>query len=120
MSSVNKTEAKPSRKQILGLMILYVAGIAFFSLTNPDELPLFVLIIPFLYIFGVLYLTILFVCRFMSLRSSGLVSLIISIFGVLLFVLGSLHQLTVRDVIISLALTFILTWYVMRITGRGA
>lgn len=109
---------KQHRKQAVTLVLLYLFGLVFFMNTNPEELPLLLLIIPFAYIFAVLYLTILFICRLMRVKSEVFVALLVSIFGVLLFVLGSLHQLTVRDVLISLALTGMLTWYVTRITGK--
>jgi len=109
---------KKYHKQIVTLLALYGVGIVFFINTNPEELPLLVLIVPFIYIFTVLYLTVLLLCRIIRLRSAVFVSLVISVFGVLLFVLGSLHQLTVRDTVISIALTGLLTWYVIRITGQ--
>lgn len=108
---------KKHRKQAIILALLYLFGVVFFMNTNPEELPLLLLIFPFAYIFGVLYLTILFLCRVLQVKSAVFVSLVVSVFGVLLFVLGSLHQLTVRDLVISLALTCLLTWYVIRITN---
>lgn len=88
--------------------------------TNPENLPLLLLVLPFLYLFATAYLTVLLVCRVLGVKSAVFVSLVVAIFGVLLFVLGSLHQLTLRDVIISLALTALLTWYVIRITDRSS
>jgi hypothetical protein len=107
------------RKSALTLLLLYIGGLLFFMNTNPERLPLLLLIVPFIYIFAVLYLTILFVCRLLAVKSAAFVSLVISIFGVLLFVLGSLHQLTLRDLIISVALTCLLTWYVIRLNGQN-
>lgn len=114
-----KIQLTKQRKQALLLVGLYLIGLLFFMNTNPSDLPLLLLILPFGYIFAVLYLTILFVCRVLRVRSAVLVALIISIFGVLLFVLGSLHQLTVRDLLISVALTSLLTWYIVRITSKA-
>src|SRR5687768_15673639 len=87
------------RKLIIYLVGLYIVGALFFMYTNPAELPLLVLIVPFIYIFGVLCLTILLICRILRVKSALFVSLVVSVFGVLLFILGSLHQLTLRDVI---------------------
>lgn len=106
------------RKQVIILGILYVLGLVFFMNTSPDELPLLLLVLPFIYIFLVLYLSISLVCQMLAVKSAFLISLVIAVFGVLLFVLGSLHQLTVRDMIISLALTCLLTWYITRITDK--
>ncbi len=108
------------RKQLVILLLLYIGGLIFFMNTNPQELPLLLLVLPFLYLFVVFYLSILFVCRLLRVKSAVFVSLVIAVFGVLLLVLGSLHQLTLRDVIISVALTCLLTWYVVRITGQRA
>ena len=108
---------KKHRKQAIILGTLYAVGVIFFMYTNPAELPLLLLIVPFVYIFVVLYLSILFLCRVLQVKSAVFVSIVVSVFGVLLFVLGSLHQLTVRDLIISLALTCLLSWYVIRITS---
>ena len=107
-----------NRKQLIVLALLYLGGIVFFMNTNPQELPLLMLILPFAYLFITFYLTILFVCRLFRVKSAVFVSLVIAVFGVLLLVLGSLHQLTIRDVIISVALTCLLTWYITRITGQ--
>lgn len=108
---------KKHRKQAIILALLYLFGFIFFMNTNPEELPLLLLVVPFVYIFLVLYLTILFICRILQVKSAIFVSLVVSVFGVLLFVLGSLHQLTIRDLVISLTLTCLLTWYVVRITN---
>ena len=118
MSQATGEKVKKYRRQLIGLIALYAVGLLFFMNTNPESLPLILLIIPFLYLFGVVYLTVLFVCRLLQVRSAVFVALVVAIFGVLLFVLGSLHQLTLRDVIISLALTGLLTWYVVRITDQ--
>jgi hypothetical protein len=107
---------KQYRKQAIILAALYAAGAIFFFNTSPDKLPLLLLILPFLYIFLVLYLTVLLACRLLQVKNTVFVALVISVFGVLLFVLGSLHQLTLRDVIISLALTSVLTWYATRVS----
>jgi len=108
---------KRYRTQAVVLGVLYLLGFIFFLNTNPAELPLLLLVIPFMYIFAVVYMTVLLVCGLLRVKSAVFVSLVMSIFGVLLFVLGSLHQLTLRDVMISLALTSLLTWYVIRITN---
>lgn len=111
-------KTKKLRKQLIILTLLYGVGVIFFMTTNPSQLPLLLLIIPFAYIFVVLYLTILFIARLLGVRRALPVAFIISIFGVLLLVLGSLHQLTMRDALISLALTSLLTWYISRSSNR--
>lgn len=108
---------KKHRKQAIILLAFYLVGALFFMNTNPADLPLLLLIIPFVYIFGVTYLTVVLICRLLGVKSATFVSLVVSVFGVLLFVLGSLHQLTIRDIVISVALTCLLTWYVVRLTG---
>lgn len=109
---------KQQKKHVIGLLVAYVSGILFFATTNPNELPLIMLVVPFLYLFAVFYMTILLFCRLLAIKSAVLISVVISIFAVLLLVLGSLHQLTIRDMVISLALTVLLSWYVMRLTNQ--
>lgn len=111
-----KSLLAPHRKQLIALVALLGVGIVFFTTTSPDQLPLLLLVLPFLYIFAVFYLLILLACRLIGVKQARLVALIVAVFGVLLFVLGSLHQLTLRDALISLVLTASLTWYVTKVT----
>lgn len=113
-----KSALHKRRKQIIVLAALYVLGMVFFMTTSPADLPLLLLVAPFIYIFVVLYLTVLFLCQILKVRQAKVIAMIISVFGVLLFLLGSLHQLTLRDALISLALTVTLTWYITRVSNR--
>jgi hypothetical protein len=111
-------KTKRYRAQISMLGCLYLAGIIFFMVTNPAELPLLLLVIPFAYIFITLYLSVVLIARLIGVKRALAIAFIISVFGVLILVLGSLHQLTIRDTIISLALTVVLTWYVAKSNSR--
>ena len=108
---------KPDQRLIV-LVLTYVVGLLFFALTNPSKLPLVVLIVPFVYIFITLYATIHYMGRRLVLKRTRLIALILSTLGVLLFILGSLHQLTLRDVIISLILSLVMSWYVARVSSH--
>lgn len=78
--------------------------------TNPNELPLPLLVLPFTLIFGSIFLSTLFIFqkRSNSLRlfskKSATIALAVAGFPVLLLVFLSIHQLSIRDVMITLGL----------------
>lgn len=104
------------KKELLTLGALYAAGLAFILLTNPERLPLPVLILPFVFIFVTIFLTIrLLVTIFTGSRALGTsIGMTITIFIVLTLVLASIRQLSPRDLVISLAITILLSWYLIK------
>jgi hypothetical protein len=107
---------QPLKKQLFIVVSLWIVGLLFLLLTNPDTLPLPLLIVPFIYAFITLFLTIRLLVTYFS-RSQALgtsVGITITIFIVLCLVLASIRQLSARDLLISLAITIILSWYLTK------
>lgn len=105
------------KKQLALLILLYLGGILALLFTNPQDLPLPLLILPFVYAFITLFLTIRLVTTILS-GSKGLgtsVGLTITIFIVLSLILASIRQLSSRDLLISLAITVLLSWYLVKV-----
>jgi hypothetical protein len=108
---------KSHKKQAIILLILYGVGLAGLLFTNPQKLPLTLLIVPFVYAFITLFLTVkLIVTIFSGSKALGTsVGVIIAIFVVLSLILASIRQLSARDLLISFAITAILSWYLVKI-----
>lgn len=108
---------KISKKQLVVLFGLYVVAILFLMLTNPQNLPLPLLIVPFIYAFVTLFITVkVIVGLFSDNKSLGnSVGLTVTIFIVLCLILASIRQLSSRDLLISLAITVLLSWYLIKI-----
>lgn len=102
----------------IGLALLYVLGFVLLLFTSPQRLPIIVLIVPFLYVFGTVFLTVVYIGSLLG-RKRGvrLLATVISIFVVLIFVLGSMHQLDSKDILISLFITVLLGWYIIKLRG---
>ncbi len=96
---------------------LYLFGPVFFSLTDPNALPLPLLILPFIWLFAALFVTVILLLKYKTNASGKQSRIIASLFAsliVLLCVFQSIHQLSVRDVAISLAIIGIAALYLMR------
>lgn len=108
---------KSYKKQLILLGALYIIGLLGLLFTNPQNLPLPLLIAPFVYAFITLFLSVrLVVSVFSGSKSLGAsVGLIVSIFVVLCLILASIRQLSARDLLISLTITVILSWYLVKI-----
>lgn len=108
---------KKYKKQLITIAGLYIIGVLFLVFTNPQNLPLPLLILPFVYAFVTLFLSIrLIVQVFTDSKSLGnSVGMTITIFVILTLVLASIRQLSARDLLISLAITVLLSWYLVKI-----
>jgi hypothetical membrane protein len=101
------------------LFVLLYAGLPLFLLsTNPEHLPLLLLWIPFLLLFAILYIS----ARTLAARNNRMkgrrlmsVSIIAAALPVLLLVLSSINQLTLRDTIISITLMLAGIFYLQRL-----
>ncbi len=104
---------KKTVKTIAFGVALYAVGIIFFLTSSPNNLPLPVLVAPFLYIFICGYLTLAFIFAKLMHNSSKskVLAAIIAAGLTLLLLLSSLHQLTARDILIALGIAVILVWY---------
>ena len=104
-----------TRPQFISVVLSYVLLAILLMTTNPESMPLPVIIIPFIVIFICLFLTIDLVAghllKNINTKSRVRISIILAIFPVLIMVLQSINQLTLRDVAISLLLFFLLIFY---------
>lgn len=102
------------QKKSIWLAAGYFLAAIFFVSVNPEKLPLIFILVPFLIIFGLLYATIYLILDTffnISVHQRRIVALVLSIMPVLLLVIQSITQLTVRDVLLCIAITVIVIWY---------
>lgn len=109
-------------RNILLILLLYISLPVILFLTNPQNLPVPLLILPIVLLFMIIFATVYFI--FMrQLKRSGkisrtrliLISAIIAIVPVLLLVLASIRQFTVRDIILSIAIVISISWYLLKV-----
>jgi len=101
-----------SRNRIILISVLLLCGAAFFTATSPQRVPVVLLVVPFAYIFAVSYLLCALVLNIVfSFLNEKLVASIMALLITLLFILGSLHQLGTRDIILSLVFVTLIIWY---------
>ena len=97
------------------IALVYLAIPVFMMATNPDSLPLPLLTIPFLLVFVALYLTVGRLLRryFYNLRDKPLKGVAVALAGlpVLLIILQSVGQLSIRDLLIIVGLILGLVFY---------
>lgn len=104
------------------LLLMYLLVGLFFLAFNPNNLPLVVFLVPFILLFALFYMTGRLVLRtFFSLRPSQerIVLLVTSAMPVVMLVIQSITQLTVRDVILCLAITVIIVWYGVKVNTQA-
>lgn len=106
-------------QKLTGLLLIWVSLPTFLLLTNPEDLPLLLLVVPFLILAAVLYLTarLGFSVLFggLSEKRLRLLALLIAVFPTLLLILASIDQLTVRDAAIVSGLLLALIFYLRRV-----
>jgi hypothetical protein len=104
-------------KKYSALALLYVAGPLFIVLTNPQNLPLPLLVLPFLWLFTVLFVTTSILVRRkknVSKRQAVITAGVVASIPVLLAIFQSIHQLSIKDVLLSTGLVLLAAWYVLR------
>ena len=113
------------RKKIVTLILLYVGLIIFLFTTDPDKLPIAVLILPFIWLFFCLFTTFLFLFGFIEkkIRISAKpkryeLALLCAALPTLLLLLKSIGQLTIRDTIILLCLYALLVFYISKVSFK--
>ena len=103
--------------KIAALACMCVFGPVFFMTTDPSKLPLLLLIVPFAWSFSMLYLiTYLLVTRNTKAgkRQARIISSLLASLVVLLMLFQSIHQLSVKDVLISIAIIGLAAVYLLR------
>lgn len=113
-----ETDTK-SRKWVKLAVIssLYAVGPLFFMLTDPEGIPLPLLVVPFLWLFAVTFMSskLILQSKTSATKKQGaIVSSLLASLLTLLFVFQSIHQLTIRDVLISFAIIGIAGVYLLR------
>jgi hypothetical protein len=100
------------------LFLLYAAFPLFLLSTNPERLPLMLLWVPFVLCFIVLYISVHLLLSkrsHMHGRRRLSMSILAATLPVLLLILSSINQLTLRDTIISISLVIAGTFYLQRL-----
>lgn len=108
--------------KIFLLVLLYLSLPLVIFLTNPNKLPLPLLILPVLLLFFIIYTTIYIILtkrfnksRLISKTRMIVISGIAAIMPVLLLVLASIRQFTFRDIVLALALVICVSWYLLKV-----
>lgn len=99
------------------IALLYVCGPLFFVTTNPHNLPLPLLVLPFLWLFTVLFVTTASLVKrrnTVSRRQVVISAGVVASIPVLLAIFQSIHQLSIKDVFLSAGLVLLAAWYVLR------
>jgi hypothetical protein len=113
-----ETETRKTKiSRISAIFLVYAAGPLFFTLTDPEKIPLPLLVLPFLWLFAVVFLSTKLILRYKANATNKQITIVASLLAslmVLLFVFQSIHQLTIRDVLISLAIIGIAAVYLLR------
>lgn len=100
-----------------GLTALYLSGPLFLISTNPDRLPLPLLVLPFLWLFACLFVGTWLILRRqkgVTKKQAVLVAGVIASIPVLLTIFQSIHQLSIRDVLLSVGLVVLAAIYMLR------
>lgn len=109
---------RPWLNKLFFTLILVIALGLLLILTNPNGVPLPVLIVPFLIIGGVIYITARLILDsrigHMPPRAARLFALSLAFLGVALLLLRSLHQLTLKDTLLVCGFTLAFWAYVWR------
>jgi hypothetical protein len=98
------------------LPVLLISGPIFILTTNPHHLPLPLLMIPFLWVFAIIFFTILpFLSnRGVTNKKSVISAGIIGAVPVVLVVFQSISQLSVKDVVLAAVLILLASIYIYK------
>lgn len=110
------------------VLLVYAVGIIYLLTTDPQKLPSFLLILPFLILFVAIYLTIVELFRLLrrdenqkvvgfSVSKPRRIAALIAALPTLLLILQSIGQLTVRDTLTTLAIFVIGYFYLVRFSA---
>lgn len=103
-------------KPIIYALLLFLPGVIFFAMTNPKELPVAFYIVPFVYIYLCGYVVTRFLLiKLGSHRYLHLIPNVIAGLITLILLLGSLQQLSLRDIILLICIGVLLGWYLFKL-----
>ena len=103
--------------RLIGVAGFVILGPLMLVVFSPAELPIYLLVVPFVWVFGVLFLAIkgILVHRTeLGGRQVLLISLLVSSLPTLLIVLQSIQQLSVRDIVLLIGFTALGLVYLLR------
>lgn len=110
--------AKTKKNTLIKLALLYGGGMLFLGLTDPARLPVPLLIVPFLWLFVALFITANHVVSWrapnLARKRRVVVAGVCATLPVLLLVFESIHQLSLKDLLIALALVICASFYMLR------
>jgi len=104
-------------RRYASLTLLYLFGPVFLVTTDPSRLPLVLLVVPFLWLFAVLSVTTWLILKnrpSVTRKQAVLVSGVMATIPVLLAIFQSIHQLSLRDVLLSTGLVLLAAVYMLR------
>jgi hypothetical protein len=113
---------KHSTINTLLFIALYASLPLFLFFTNPQNLPLPLLIVPIVLLFLIFYVTIYYLIlkgfnksRIISKTRLFIITAIVAMVPVLLIVLASIRQFTLRDIILSTVIVICISWYLLKV-----
>lgn len=109
---------KLKHKQVLLIVVFWLALAAMIFLLDPQEAPLPLLIVPFVLFFAAVYHSTKYflqqVTPNMSVTRTSLLAVSVSVVPTFLLVLSSVEQLTIRDIILLATLLVTAVFYVRK------
>lgn len=110
-------------QKLTTLLLLWISLPVFLLATNPDNVPLPLLIVPFILLAAALYKTATTLLRLTFTKASThrirIMAVVISLLPTLLIILSSIRQLTIRDVAIVGGLLVLIVFYMRRLDFLG-
>ena len=109
-------------RNVILLVALYLSLPAVLFFTNPQNMPLPLLILPIIILFLIIYFSV-YAYLIKKVKRAKLISktrlIVISgvaaLMPVLLIVLASIRQFTFRDILLSVALVVCVSWYLLKV-----
>ena len=106
-------------QKLIIIVLMWVSLPLFILLTNPENLPIPLLVVPFLLLYATLYmsarLSLMYLTPNLTMGRTRLIAMLIAGLPTLLLVLASIKQLTIRDTAIVVGLLVFLVFYLRRI-----
>ncbi len=108
--------------KILLITGLYLSLPLFIFFTNPDSLPIPFLILPVVLLFLIIFASVYFLITKKISRSKRIsktriyiISGVVALIPVLIIVLASINQFTLRDIMLSSVIVVCISWYLLKV-----
>lgn len=106
---------KKHKPRLIVLFVLTLLIVLFFAFFSPESLPVGYLVVPFVLLFIWVYILSSTLYLIFFKKENKPVSAFTAIFLIFVLLLGSLRQLSARDIILSISLLALLGWYANKI-----